>query len=92
MIFLIPFAIFLRSIDAAGRQYIVVNEHKTWDEAQQYCLNQYGGNLAAIIDQKDLDAFSNARHLGGVQPSQPVWIGLVDIHHEGNWYFVDGTV
>eukprot|EP00486_Rosalina_sp_Unknown_P006359 CAMPEP_0201572766 /NCGR_PEP_ID=MMETSP0190_2-20130828/16215_1 /ASSEMBLY_ACC=CAM_ASM_000263 /TAXON_ID=37353 /ORGANISM="Rosalina sp." /LENGTH=242 /DNA_ID=CAMNT_0047998923 /DNA_START=195 /DNA_END=924 /DNA_ORIENTATION=+ len=62
-----------------------------YGEAQQYCLNTYGTNLATIIDQDDLNAFYAARHLAAVPQDQSLIIGLNDISNEGTFSWQDGT-
>uniref|UniRef100_W5KX46 C-type lectin domain-containing protein n=1 Tax=Astyanax mexicanus TaxID=7994 RepID=W5KX46_ASTMX len=67
----------------------VVNERKTWTEAQKYCREKYT-DLATIENQEEMDAVKAA--LNGV--SGYFWIGLRQDPKQtirGFWFWVSGS-
>ncbi|KAL6491168.1 hypothetical protein MHYP_G00015130 [Metynnis hypsauchen] len=70
------------------RQFYVVNEHKTWTDAQNYCREKFI-DLATIESQEEMNAVITA--LKGKK--KKFWIGLKqkDIHDTTSWIWSDGS-
>ncbi|XP_022092820.1 C-type mannose receptor 2-like isoform X2 [Acanthaster planci] len=69
-----------------GRCYWFSTEPANWLDANHKC-SQYGGNvrLPVITNQEQED------WLHATLPYHDMWIGLHDIHADGQWSWVDGT-
>uniref|UniRef100_A0A8C9ZTB6 C-type lectin domain-containing protein n=1 Tax=Sander lucioperca TaxID=283035 RepID=A0A8C9ZTB6_SANLU len=74
-----------------GRCYKYVATRLTWADAELHCVSQ-GGNLVSIhsLEEENFikSLIKNFDHAQGF-----TWIGLSDIHKEGNtWFWSDGSV
>eukprot|EP01083_Nonionella_stella_P051923 137928_1 len=70
--------------------YIGVPMKKTWRDAQAYCRDKYGTNLATIRNDKDATTLASMAKVNvSPHPFGEVWIGLNDIWEEGFWLFSD---
>ena len=78
----------LQSITSYDTQYILISNKKTWQNANNYCLSQFGSTLATITTDKDL---KNAQILQYQYDSPSLLIGLTDIFNESQWEWIDGT-
>ncbi|XP_028267899.1 macrophage mannose receptor 1-like [Parambassis ranga] len=65
---------------AATVSFIIVNQYKTWSEAQLYCREHYT-DLASVRNQAENDRINK------ITQYKTVWIGL----HREQWMWVDGT-
>eukprot|EP01084_Bolivina_argentea_P214322 363858_1 len=70
-------------------KYKLIIESKTWSEANEYCYDTYGTQLATIITDEDYDLSVAVKAAGGASTWR-TWIGLNDIRGEGSWYWSDG--
>ena len=61
------------------RKYIKVNLELSWFEAERYCMDVYGTNLATIVTEQDF-AEAVIQNDGDDR-----WIGLNDINESGQW-------
>ena len=59
-----------------------------WTEAQQQAL-RLGGHLLVINDENE-SQWLIENYIPTII-ANPVWIGLYDVHDEGNWIWVDGS-
>eukprot|EP01084_Bolivina_argentea_P272036 463076_1 len=73
-------------VEESDDKYIYVNEQRNWFDAEQYCQDHYGTNLATILSEEDM---MRVRLLTG--PGIEAWIGLNDLGTESFWEFSDGT-
>ncbi|XP_053195543.1 lactose-binding lectin l-2-like [Scomber japonicus] len=71
-----------------GRCYKYVSTHKTWADAELYCVSQ-NANLVSVHSQQEQDfvkfLIKNFDHAEGF-----TWMGLSDAHKEGGWMWSDG--
>ena len=58
---------------------------RVWPEAQQYCQDQFGTDLASVHSDQDQEIITT------VSNGAKGWIGLHDIDKEGTFIWVDGT-
>ena len=63
---------------------VVTNPQETWHNAKLKCL-QRNATLGSIQNAGE-DAF-----LGSIIQPDHLWIGLTDLHLEGNWSWIDQT-
>ncbi|XP_072025918.1 uncharacterized protein [Amphiura filiformis] len=75
-----------KDMDTSQRYTIIWedNEHKTWQDAQDYCLSK-SGNLATIETQEELDYIAGQ---SSELYNKDFWIGLNDIENEGTLQWV----
>ncbi|XP_059190140.1 macrophage mannose receptor 1-like isoform X2 [Centropristis striata] len=66
----------------AGRQYHVINEKKTFTEAQRYCRENYT-DLATVDSMEDVEILNRTAETAGV--SSVAWIGLYDDVNSWRW-------
>eukprot|EP01084_Bolivina_argentea_P159177 277246_1 len=75
---------------SVGANYIMVQDAKTWIEAEQYCIDTYGSHLATILTD---DAFAELTIY--LDTSAQYWIGLNtyldDITDMWSWAGTTGT-
>ncbi|XP_017540901.1 macrophage mannose receptor 1-like [Pygocentrus nattereri] len=74
------------------RQYVFVNESKTWTEAQSYCRQTYT-DLATISNMEEMKTLNSTLNKLKDAPNSSVWIGL-DRGVAGKWLWslADGNV
>ncbi|KAL0994946.1 hypothetical protein UPYG_G00129730 [Umbra pygmaea] len=66
----------------ATQTFVLVNEYKTWYEAQTYCRTNYT-DLAIVRNRKDNEAIINlTQEQSSVVSYYPIWIGL---YFDGIW-------
>jgi len=68
--------------------YKLVTEELRWDEANDYCSDNFGGSLVMTgvdTNQGRVDLCSK------VNCDTNAWIGLRDIGNKNDWVYVDGT-
>ena len=58
---------------------------RVWPEAQQFCQDQFGTDLASVHSEQDQEIITT------VSNGAKGWIGLHDIDQEGTFIWVDGT-
>ena len=69
--------------------YIYVPIPQTFDDAERYCISQYGSHLATIMDTEDILVAISKINIT-YNPSPP-WIGLVNVHQPPGWWrFING--
>ena len=62
----------------------------TWDQAETYCKDTFGGHLASFHSDQEFNAVYDA--LSSVRGAAPNgWIGLNDLTAEGTFVWSDGT-
>ncbi|XP_060883053.1 asialoglycoprotein receptor 2-like [Labrus mixtus] len=66
--------------DDSSSSFILVNETKTWTEAQRYCRERYT-DLASVRNQSEND------QIKGLLKNSNTWIGL----HRDSWGWSDGS-
>ncbi|XP_050934304.1 uncharacterized protein LOC108892423 [Lates calcarifer] len=67
--------------------------YKTWQKAREFC-QMHGGDLA-VIDNKDKENATVRVLINNHDASKNIngfWIGLRDLHEEGTWKWLDGTI
>ncbi|GAA6213654.1 uncharacterized protein LOC108892423 [Lates japonicus] len=67
--------------------------YKTWQRAREFC-QMHGGDLA-VIDNKDKENSTVRVLINNHDASKTMngfWIGLRDLHEEGTWKWLDGTI
>ena len=69
-----------------SRCYSVFSSQLTWDDAEAACDAIYGGHLASISSQSDLDFLVE----WVLEPAETYWIGLNDKTIEGTFEYTDG--
>eukprot|EP01084_Bolivina_argentea_P270446 459863_1 len=84
MMFLIIFSFSLATINA----YHVVDQQKTWQDAESYCFSNFGTHLATFENEAQITQLLNERDASLVATN--VWIGLNDIGTDGQWEFSNG--
>ncbi|XP_044874223.1 C-type lectin domain family 4 member F-like isoform X2 [Mauremys mutica] len=68
----------------SGNFYYFSQEKKSWDEAEQFCVN-WKLHLTSVSSQAEQEFLSNETQ------GEDHWIGLTDRETEGSWRWVDGT-
>ncbi len=72
-----------------GRCHKYISTHMTWVDAELRCVSE-GANLVSIHSQEEQNFVTSL-----VRNFDPAlgftWIGLSDIHKEGNWIWSDGS-
>ncbi|XP_017347479.2 macrophage mannose receptor 1 [Ictalurus punctatus] len=68
-----------------SRQYLFINENKTWAEAQRYCRENYV-DLASIDNAKEELALIKT---ADIRNKSPVWLGLYDDLNSWKWSLDD---
>lgn len=68
----------------AGTCYLFSTEPKPWMEAKAFCAG-LGGQLAVV--NSELENKFLANH---IMETRVFWLGLSDMHKEGDWQWVDG--
>ena len=59
-------------------RWIIVDSVMNWYDANQYCADQYGTQLATVVDMEEARAMAEMVAISGWQ----VWIGMNDITDE----------
>ena len=73
------------------RTYIILDtDAQTRAEAQASCMSKYGGSLATLITDNQIQGASQLRSNSGYATSESLWIGLNDISEEGEWKWESG--
>ncbi|XP_054845070.1 C-type lectin LmsL-like [Eublepharis macularius] len=69
--------------------YGILNEPLTWSAAEVDCQGKKrNAHLVTFVNQKELKEI--AKYLSSVHGNEdPVWTGLYDPRHTGNWQWVD---
>jgi len=64
----------------------------TWDNAETTCV-AWGGHLASVVDQAEMDKIIKGFAASGVAMSSDVyiWIGLQDRNSPSEWSWIDGS-
>ena len=70
-----------------SRCYSVFSSQLTWDDAEAACDAIYGGHLASVSSQNDLDFLVE----WVLDPTVAYWIGLNDQAVEGTFTYTDGS-
>lgn len=67
-------------------EYVLIQQQKTWDEAQDYCRQNHIGNLLTV---KSIEDWTNVQ--GAVQSTLPsaVWTGLYNDISSWRWSYQD---
>eukprot|EP01084_Bolivina_argentea_P001037 1911_1 len=81
------------------RQYFKVSSAKSWQDAETYCSNMYGTNLATIITDADFAEAVKMQHTHYGYNGSPytglggdIWIGLNDLTTHNQYEWVDGSM
>ncbi|XP_050949045.1 lymphocyte antigen 75-like [Labeo rohita] len=85
MFLLVLFAGFFSYTLSVDRQYVFVNESKTWAEAQRYCREKYT-DLATIENQQQTVQLIDTINDGSIDLA---WIGLYDDLDSWKWTLED---
>ncbi|KAL7880781.1 hypothetical protein SRHO_G00030350 [Serrasalmus rhombeus] len=73
------------------RQFHVVNEKKTWTDAQNYCKEKYT-DLATVESQEEMNALIAVLNGTVETGTGNFWIGLkLDEHDNNSWIWSDGS-
>ncbi|KAK7143322.1 hypothetical protein R3I93_014469 [Phoxinus phoxinus] len=78
---LLLFSGFITFTLSATRQYVFVNESKTWAEAQRYCRDKYT-DLASIENEQQSVQLLDTVNDGSIDLA---WIGLYEDQNSWNW-------
>ena len=73
-------------IHTAQSTFVVVPNEMKWAEANQYCADTYGTQLATISNDSQANNLFTATQSNG----NTIWIGLNDINEEGIWKWTSG--
>lgn len=67
-----------------GHAYRYIPEEMSWSDAKAYC-EEVGGHMVTFSSQAENDAvFSYLKEIG-CKESQDIYIGISDMHQEGDW-------
>jgi len=77
----------VESIEKGIAHFVVVQQQKTWSEANEYCADTYGTTLATIKDDDDAAELLSLWIASG---SRLVWVGLNDQESFTNWEWASG--
>uniref|UniRef100_A0A8B9SEX7 C-type lectin domain-containing protein n=1 Tax=Apteryx owenii TaxID=8824 RepID=A0A8B9SEX7_APTOW len=64
--------------------YFLSTVQKTWQDAKLFC-DSYGSHLAIINSEQE------NKFLANQIMDRQFWLGLTDMHKEGDWQWVDGS-
>ena len=78
---MVALAVMLISLATSSGQYVIIDEEKSWSDANDYCAAKYGTRLATIRNDYDAeDLLHNVEHSGS---DSPLWVGLHDPQSTG---------
>ena len=70
----------------------------TWEDARQYCIDNYITDLAQINSENENDEELNMhqfqqvnQHAGATDNDNQIWIGLNDIETEGDYLWINNN-
>uniref|UniRef100_Q6X5S0 Snaclec 7 n=1 Tax=Echis pyramidum leakeyi TaxID=38415 RepID=SL7_ECHPL len=70
--------------------YKVINEYKTWEEAEQYCTEEAnGGHLVSFHNRQEVAFVVKLGYT--ILKADVVWIGLRDFWRECQWEWSNGA-
>ncbi|XP_072021893.1 snaclec alboaggregin-A subunit beta'-like [Amphiura filiformis] len=69
-----------------GNCYKYVDSPRSWSDADNYCINQYGARLVSIHSAEE-NSFVRGLNASAHWP----WIGFNDLVNEGSYRWSDGT-
>eukprot|EP01084_Bolivina_argentea_P070476 128119_1 len=62
-------------------EYILIQQKKTWQNAQDHCRNKYGTNLATVVTDDQISKLMQV-----IPETETIfWVGLNDRNTNGNW-------
>ncbi|XP_073727812.1 putative C-type lectin domain family 20 member A [Misgurnus anguillicaudatus] len=83
---LIVFSGFITLTLCSGRQYVFVNESKTWTEAQSYCRDKYTDLATTENVQETIQLLNTVNDYNSIDLA---WIGLYDDLNSWKWTLED---
>nr|XP_055037066.1 macrophage mannose receptor 1-like [Misgurnus anguillicaudatus] len=83
---LIIFSGFITLTLCSRRQYVFVNESKTWTEAQSYCRDKYADLATTENEQETIQLLNTVNDFNSIDLA---WIGLYDDLNSWKWTLED---
>ena len=65
-------------------EFIMVLQAKSWRDAEKYCQDKHGTNLATSLKDEQILSLMKMREIDGLKYDS-FWVGLNDVENDNNW-------